>query len=66
MITIDELFDARDDGFPVMIKASRARQIILSEHSLNDLSHFQDFMDNHDQNAAGMVCAASLYEWLGY
>ena len=64
MLTIDELFDARADGFPVMIIASRARRI-LSEHDLG-LSDFQEFIDGHAYSAGGMICAASLYEWLGY
>jgi hypothetical protein len=64
MLTIDQLLDARADGFPVMIIASRARRI-LKEHSLG-VSDFQEFIDGHAYSAGGMICAASLYEWLGY
>lgn len=60
MMTLDELFDARDNGYPVMITAKRARQIVVEEHRLKALE-FHDFA-----NASGMICAASLYEWLGY
>lgn len=65
MMTIDELFDARDNGFPVMITVKRARQIVVTEHRLG-LSKFHNFSDRHVASAGGMVCAATLYEWLGY
>ena len=65
MMTIDELFDARDNGYPVMITAKRARQIVVEEHRLKALE-FHDFANGHFDIASGMICAASLYEWLGY
>jgi len=65
MLTIDELFDARADGFPVMITTMRARNIATVQHSL-ELTEFVDFIDSRAHNAGGMICAASLYEWLGY
>lgn len=65
MMTIDELFDARDNGYPVMITAKRARHIVVTEHRL-ETSEFHNFANGHIHSAGGMICAASLYEWLGY
>ena len=65
MMTIDELFDARDNGYPVMITAKRARQIVVVEHRL-EMSEFQNAANGHVASAGGMICAATLYEWLGY
>ena len=63
MMTIDELLETPE---PVLISVKRARQIITVGHSLTDPNEFQGFMDSHGKDHDGMVCAASLYKWLGY
>lgn len=63
MMTIDELLESRR---PVLISVERAMHIVTVEHGLSDLADFQNFVDGHAHSAGGMVCAASLYEWLGY
>ena len=65
MMTIDELFDARDDGEPVMIPVQYARLIVRTEHGLHDMTEFNQFLSSNDW-AKNAVCAATLYEWLGY
>tara|TARA_R110000868_G_scaffold411252_1_gene702538 strand:- start:1522 stop:1710 length:189 start_codon:yes stop_codon:yes gene_type:complete len=62
-MTIDELLEASD---PVLISERRARYIVTVGHSLKDPEEFQGFMDSHGKGKSGMVCAASLYKWLGY
>ena len=59
MMTIDDLLETPE---PVLISVKRARQIITVEHSITD-EEFRGFMDSQE---GGLVCAASLYEWLGY
>ena len=64
-MTIEGLFDARDGGHTIMITTKRARNIAMVQHSV-DPADFEDFMDSHGKSQIGMVCAATLYEWLGY
>lgn len=63
MLTIDDLIEASD---PVLISVKRARQIVTVGHSLTDPAEFQGFIDSHGKDHGGMVCAATLYAWLGY
>ena len=62
-MTIDELLEARDT---VLISVKRARHIVTAGHSLTDPNEFEDFMDSHGKGHNGMICAATLYKWLGY
>lgn len=66
MMTIDELFDARDAGDPIMISIERARYIVAVQHSLTEPAEFQGFIDLRRDRENGTICVASLYEWLGY
>lgn len=61
MMTIDELLETPE---PVLISVKRAQHIVTVGHGLTDPEEFESFMDSHGKG--GMVCAASLYEWLGY
>ena len=63
MMTIEELLEAPE---PVLISERRARHIVTVGHSLTDPAEFQSFMDSHGKGKSGMVCAATLYAWLGY
>ena len=70
-MTIDGLFDARDNGHTIMITTKRARNIAMVQHSVEP-AEFVDFIERNVEHrpgdcvGTGMVCAATLYEWLGY
>ena len=63
MMTIDELLETPEQ---VLISVKRARHIVTVQHSLTDPNEFKSFMDSQGKGMGDMVCAASLYKWLGY
>lgn len=66
MMTIQDLIDAREnDGASIMISVARARRIVQGDHGLSDPAEFDGFLGS-DHMPGGCVCAASLFEWLGY
>ena len=65
-LSFDDLLAYRDAGEPIRISIERARYIVSVQHSLTDPEEFQSFMDLRAKRENGTVCAASLYEWLGY
>lgn len=65
-LSFDDLLAYRDAGEPIMISIERARYIVAVQHSLTEPAEFQSFMDLRAKRENGTVCAASLYEWLGY
>lgn len=62
-MTIDELLETPEQ---VLISVKRARHIVTVQHSLTGPNEFEGFMDSHGKDHGGMVCAATLYAWLGY
>ena len=66
MMTIQDLMEAREnDGASMMISVARARRIVQVDHGLSDPAEFDGFL-GLDHMPGKRVCAASVYEWLGY
>ena len=66
VLSFDDMLTAREVGAPVVISVARARHIVAVVHGLDDPSEFAGFMEFNAKSADSNVCAASLYEWLGY